>query len=270
MVQKVGVSISTTLEEAIQKLISNLNKYNKYVNQEVAAIFNNSFKNICMEVNIPTAEITLDDIFNDLLNDFHTFGEISQRFAVIMLKLDWPPTVHLIPGEVLEIVKLYDEYGLDLIKDKVEEYLIKRFSKDDLNAKLDYWSSKKWLKKRMPILKQAVESHLNGNYYVSVPALLPQIEGIIIDGFGCFGYVKSEKYKSLIENLLASEGKNAFDKQMNKFFLNFVLSKFVHGTDPSSFLSRHAILHGGDTKYGTAANSLKSILVFDYIQDKFK
>jgi len=37
-----------------------------------------------------------------------------------------------------------------------------------------------------------------------------------------------------------------------------------------SEISRHAILHGADVKYGTASNSLKTILCFDFLQDAFR
>lgn len=54
------------------------------------------------------------------------------------------------------------------------------------------------------------------------------------------------------------------------FKKDYIVADFKHGIAPNSYLSRHAILHGGDTSYGTIENSLKCILLFDYIQDKFR
>ena len=39
-----------------------------------------------------------------------------------------------------------------------------------------------------------------------------------------------------------------------------------HGKALQPDLSRHAILHGGDTNYGTELNALKVIMLIDYVQ----
>ena len=44
-----------------------------------------------------------------------------------------------------------------------------------------------------------------------------------------------------------------------------VFVKFQWGDPLSSSLSRHAILHGGDTDYATALNSVKALLLFDFV-----
>ena len=135
---------------------------------------------------------------------------------------------------------------------------------------LDKWESKKWLKKRIPILKEAIVSHINNRYYASISVILPQIEGIIVFGYGQYGYMNQKKLKKYIKKLLKDDEKCSFDSAIKRFYLEIILNNFEHGKPPESFLSRHAILHGGDMDLGTAENSLKSILMFDYIQDKFR
>jgi len=72
------------------------------------------------------------------------------------------------------------------------------------------------------------------------------------------------------KKLLNDTDNYSFDEAIQKYYLDIILAGFEHGTVPKSFLSRHAILHGGDTNYGNITNSLKSILLFDYLQDKFR
>jgi len=75
--------------------------------------------------------------------------------------------------------------------------------------------------------------------------------------------------KEYFIKLLSKTEIYSYDQAIKTFLFNVILVGFEHGTIPKSFLSRHAILHGADTTYGTVTNSLKSILLFDYLQGKF-
>ncbi|PEC09881.1 hypothetical protein CN567_22220 [Bacillus toyonensis] len=76
------------------------------------------------------------------------------------------------------------------------------------------------------------------------------------------------KLQKYLETLLVNDGVFSFDKQIQTFYLNTILIGFEHGESLKSKLSRNAILHGADLEYGTEENSLKSILIFDYILDR--
>ncbi|HDX9646726.1 TPA: hypothetical protein ROY02_003029 [Bacillus cereus] len=80
--------------------------------------------------------------------------------------------------------------------------------------------------------------------------------------------VEIHTLQQYLETLLVNEGVFSFDKQIQTFYLNTILVGFEHGEPLQSKLSRNAILHGADVEYGTEENSLKSILIFDYILDR--
>lgn len=92
---------------------------------------------------------------------------------------------------------------------------------------------------------------------------------MIADGFAHVGQMYPKKLKKYLNKLLCKD-KNSLDDAAKIFYYQKVLSPFEHGKKIDSFLSRHAILHEGDTNFGTVENSLKCILFFDYLQDKFK
>lgn len=198
------------------------------------------------------------------------FEEKTDYFSTIIVELGWPPSDYLLQEHMDKIVEMYKKYSLEKTRKEVNTLFLKSFNKKVLYSILDNWKRKKWFKKRIPILNEAIDSHIKNHYYASVSLILLQIEGIIAYGYGQHGYMSQTKLKKYINKLLKNDEKCSFDSAIKSFYLEIILNNFEHGKPPESFLSRHAILHGGDTEFGTAENSLKSILIFDYIQDKFR
>ena len=57
---------------------------------------------------------------------------------------------------------------------------------------------------------------------------------------------------------------------MKEFVSSEVFTGFEWGSPLTAALSRNAILHGADTNYGTEINSLKAIVLFDFIVFSFE
>jgi len=129
---------------------------------------------------------------------------------------------------------------------------------------------KDWLKARIPILEEVIKAHISGNFWLSVPGILPQIEGVIAYGFKYVGYRFDKKREYYFDLLFKDQFSfSKIHKAIKQFMNKIIFIDFGHGSTPKSYLSRHAILHGGDTNYGTAENSLKAILLFNYLQESF-
>lgn len=211
-----------------------------------------------------------EERIRDFAEAIEKFGRVADKFNMIMLEMDWPPTSEIYPEDVIKIVNMYNSDGIDRTKEYVNRFLTEFYDEEELNQKLNTWSSKPWMLKRIPILKAAIKAHISGDYMLSIPAILPQIEGIIAYGYGHKGQMAGWKMKSYLESLLLGENTKSTDQAINDFILGTVLAKFEHGHQINSSLSRHAILHGADLHYGTVENSLKTILLFDYLQDSFR
>lgn len=197
--------------------------------------------------------------------------EANEQFILIMLGLGWSPPMDLLPGTVLEIVEKQSQMESQEFSSYVDDLLVRYYDEDLLRFKLEQWKNDVWWQQRLPIVQSAVEAHINQEYFLSIPTLLPQIEGIIVDGFGHRGYMGGKTLDRYISTLLSdTEVDASYSSIAKQFFYNVVLASFEHGELIESTLSRHAILHGADIAYGTSTNSLKTILLFDYIQDMFQ
>ena len=141
------------------------------------------------------------------------------------------------------------------------------------------WFENKIFANRSQIIQDALEAHISGKYTLSIPTLLPQVEGILSSIIGksagklinllkeAFGKVEPDFLSSVAEDMLLKLAKSPF---------------LLHGIEPSYFspekysewldkrgileentLNRHAILHGIQINYATKLNSLRTFLLLD-------
>lgn len=196
---------------------------------------------------------------------------VTNEFLYIMLSIGWPPPVDLPIEQMMTIVKAFKMDNSDSGIRKIENHLILFYDRKIIDDILDSWKNNILLKNRLPILEAVIHAHHDKNYWLSVPGILPQIEGIVAYGYKHLGEMNGRMMKNYLRSLL--------DEQYSKIKINPVLFDFIssvllvgfrHGVPLRSNLSRHAILHGADINYGCAENSLKAILTFDYLQDAFR
>lgn len=196
------------------------------------------------------------------------------RFWEIMVELGWPPPMAIAIEDANRFVAQYDEGGPEAIRKPVEAHLLAIYDKTELAGLVRKWASKRFLAQRLAILRAAVEAHADGNYCLSVPALILQVEGIIVQCFEHKGWLNSTHLKGYADALMSGDETDRFirgacDAAAKHFLFEWFWAQFTHGGEAPLF-SRHAILHGADTAYGTAANSLRAILFLDYIIGKFQ
>lgn len=159
----------------------------------------------------------------------------------------------------------------------VSQIILGYYHKNDfekLRNTVATWETNPLFSSRMHIFKTALEAHCNGNYTLSVPALLPQIEGILNE------YVK-------VNNLTAKLGKiekvyNAvigdldeyplsswaiantllYQLQTNTFTFTDFEAEFKKSSN-SRKTTRHTVLHGIATNYDKPVHSLKAFVLLD-------
>lgn len=119
--------------------------------------------------------------------------------------------------------------------------------------------------RRATILNQAFAAHRNGQYFVSVPALLSQADGICFDLLGMQLYSKLSDGRTMKLN-----GAVTADDRMSVAYLAPLVtvqpiawSQATRELEPGH-LNRHAVLHGEDTEYGNEINSLKAVSLLSY------
>lgn len=202
--------------------------------------------------------------------------ETTLSFKTIVIELGFPPHDFMPIYSMRRVIQLYEEKGIEYTKRFLERYMCMFvYDKETLIEIHNSWQQAEWLEKRLPIINTVIEGHFNGYYMLTVPTILAQIEGVLVEGILKLEAVdpdvkiKYEHQKNFLgQFLLGSKSSFSFDEQIEEFYLKTVLANFDRGKEVGSDLSRHAILHGEDVNYGTKINSLKGILVFDYLFGK--
>lgn len=189
-----------------------------------------------------------------------------------------------------EVVKLYYEGKRQVIPSIIARYY-KRNNWAILRETVSKWKSNSFFRPRMGIIYDALEAHINGKYTLSVPAVLPHIEGIARD------IIKKHNLPELPKTLICREtnyGKGGEKTLPSTVFGEVAISalsfqewvaveSFLYYLEGTMYLSprrtrkkledfaakdilnRHSILHGSHLKYATSMNSLRCFLALDVL-----
>jgi hypothetical protein len=197
-----------------------------------------------------------------LLEEFEAKGSRLQR---MLLRLNWPLPGHLPAALVDDITLAYDREGATV--EEIEALFVNFYSPERLSELIGGWRAQGFNPRRLTIAVEAVRAHNEGRFELSVPALLPQIEGTIAEMFGHSGTLSMKELRTYVRS--AFRGESRSDKIAVAFVVNVLHDQFRWGARVPHF-SRHAILHGADVDYATAAKSLKLILIFDQLQQALR
>lgn len=136
------------------------------------------------------------------------------------------------------------------------------------------WDKNPLMRNRICVVKQAVQAHKRGLFYVSVPVLIIQIEGLLWDAINVgneAAEAQINKYRNKYSRI--SNGFPAIKKPISIDIVEpsversitdlFQKEDLVHDLDS---INRHRILHGADCSYGTWDTSGRLIVLLDTLQ----
>ncbi|MDP1419217.1 hypothetical protein Q8G35_12425 [Peribacillus simplex] len=208
------------------------------------------------------------DTFEKIRRDIEQTEEDMEVFQAAIVELGYPPHYDVDIRQMRKIVK-------DFIEDKkqvveyIDEFMALNYDATAMNEMLIKWDGKPFLERRIQILRNVVRAHNQGMYHLAVLGIISQYEGIIVDAFSITGHVNGHIQQILLEHLLKHKNviSFGFDKVIYDYYNSNILVSFRHGEELGANISRHAILHGGHTDFGTLPISLKVILLFDFLVD---
>lgn len=123
---------------------------------------------------------------------------------------------------------------------------------------------------RREILDAAFDAHLSGQYLVSIPVLLAQVDGICFDVANAHFFMSKERQKVVAHaaQLAGSEIARACLAPLESE-MTIALSEKAR---PPGFtgLNRHMVLHGESVDYGTQENGLRAISLLNYISQSLQ
>ena len=161
------------------------------------------------------------------------------------------------------LAELIDQGDYEEIELAIQRWAEERL--EDILAKV-----KQHFSSRFPIISDAVAAHRKGKYSLSVPVILAQADGIAYESVGTFLFRGNppKEFQKYLETFGLSGSPSVVDSFLAPLRSYSTLAKKSSKSVPEGkkgHLNRHEVLHGMDTDYATKANSLRAILLVDYL-----
>lgn len=189
-----------------------------------------------------------------------------------LLKRGWCHSYHFTDKGILYLGHLVAKLDGDKVDEAMAEFTRGRFN-EILRIACEKYPS------RAQILVDAFDAHSNGKYTLSVPTLLPQIDGIGCDVLGVDRQFFLDKTRQRGLDKTVADFKWPWGDQpytlggIDEMMLRALTLSWSMTLDTEernrkgmfSPLNRHGVLHGRDTDYYTEFNSLRCILLLGYL-----
>ncbi len=217
---------------------------------------------------LPASLVELSRQWAEVAQEMHRSWKITEEAAQVLFDLGWwiYPDWSLIA--LRDMVRAHQE-GKD---QEIETAILNYFDEKRLDNMLASWLANRKLKSRLHILSDVIEAHKLGKYTLTIPTMLTQVEGLIVEHFSVKkrGGVKHPEVISLARQGLnggASPGSMSFALSNGVvLFIEKLLKEQFEWGSTKRRAGRSAILHGRFVEYPSKAFSLKLILLIDYIQ----
>jgi hypothetical protein len=161
--------------------------------------------------------------------------------------------------------------------DDARRILVEYCNDDFVRGLAAAWENCRPFVERRQVLQDAIDAHCNGKFTLSIPALVPQIEGVITDWLYSLKlpddvpFRQESKTKRFVELLTAAKDQTHVDRRVidatTAFILNGpVLETFKNWLDPirETFPNRNIVGHGKHSSgLYSQENSIKVILLLD-------
>ncbi|MEG4226226.1 hypothetical protein QUA35_08715 [Microcoleus sp. N9_B2] len=142
---------------------------------------------------------------------------------------------------------------------------------------LSGWQKCPEISKRLPLIEEAIEAHIDKKFYLSVSALIPQVEGLLRDALQIrdqnidFTSIRKEdirratcalkdSWKSHYDLPEATLLLESLPDAVSDIYEEYDATKSVPGK-----LYRHGVCHGLQTDFNSKKNSIRLILLLDRI-----
>lgn len=146
----------------------------------------------------------------------------------------------------------------------------------NLKSMVDRWDDNKLIAPRMRIIRRALQAHCDKDYLLSVPALIPQIEGILNDvAHSNQMTAKLGKIEKVYAEVIGPVDSYDISRWAVASTLKYILANNLYPFTlfeaelkkpiKKRVTTRHTILHGADLNYDKPSTSLRPFLIIDAI-----
>lgn len=192
----------------------------------------------------------------DILQTLKKIEEFKQKPIFEGFEYNW--FIFLPLDQMLRLVEMHKEG-----KDKEIKRMLMRVAKNKTFLKdfMKELSRITLLKPRLHVLKDALSAHLEDKFTLSIPSLLPQIEGILWD-------IAQKKGIAVGTTIIPISGKKFRVKSVKAVVEHPTMYDLMTSHLADFYLQkvytrnfRHAIIHGRNPKYNSEEDSMKMIML---------
>lgn len=196
-----------------------------------------------------------------------TLMEIKAHFKLISERLSEFSIILVESGWFFDYGVRYDHQFQEIAKhDKI---IFNLYMQEYFKERID--SIEKLACNRFPertiILQKAIKSHKNGDYELSIPVLVSQIDGIFRETTTKeFFSKRTNRAETIIQQIESEEF-----KELNSWVLEplkrteLISANFSESVNNPQMVNRNPILHGLDVDYASEEKSLKCISLLNYV-----
>lgn len=220
--------------------------------------------------NLAQQLLPLSDMFRTLAK----LGE-SKVMADAFTSADWSVAPSMTSQLKQRVLELYQGGKSRYISNAIRGYY-HRNNFENLLAMVESWREHPIFAPRMHIIDDAVTAHQNELYTLSVPTLLPQIEGILTEYVTIHNLnVRCGKIEKVYKAVLGEADDYAFPTRaaastilyqlQNNTYVYTNFEKEMKKARQYRQVSRHTVSHGVSTNYHTSVTSLRILVLLDAI-----
>ncbi len=212
-------------------------------------------------------------VSSDIISDLIRLVQENTGAAEAFKEAGWPIAPSM-PKQLKDRVVALYQHGKTRYTSQTIMGYYRRNNYQNLVSAVERWQDHPLFAPRMHIIKDTLRAHCNGNYTLSIPTLLPQIEGILNDYVHSnnlsakFGKI-AEVYKAVIGDLdeyslstWAIANTLLYQLQSNTYVYTSFEGELAKSVRTRK-TTRHTVLHGVAISYDKPSNSLKVFLILD-------
>ncbi len=256
------------LQEATKNIIGDaLRSPIQNIAEEVGKVFSEAIQNVGLSfVKSMVEEISK---FSEPLREFAIAIRENKEASDVLYQIGFVISPSMEKPFLVRLVRIYQANEKNKAIQTVISYY-KRGSYRRLKDAIENWNDNPLFLSRMKIIKDALDAHCKKKFTLTIPTLLPIVEGVIHEFIVQKELSLNAKKKDDIKKALehsSLDGRLSFHiyEGLTKYLNEVYQSKDFRGLPPKnkSKLNRHVVLHGRQINYCTERNSLRMFLILD-------
>jgi hypothetical protein len=201
--------------------------------------------------------------FATIAKGFEEYPANVKAALLVMSQHGWYLDLQMRMSEPIRFKQAVEDGRLAEVEAEMVEHFEQRFDaiKDELVNNYP---------RRRAIFEEAFKAHANGQYLMSIPVLLSQVDGICFDVVNACFFMGGERKKVIAQ--LTAAASTSIAKAFLAPFEEEMLIAMSQKMRPKGFvgLNRHTVLHGESVDYGTKENGFRAVSLLNYVSQSLQ